>query len=58
MHYYSIFVETNAVNGIYNFILSTTAEEISDVLLIQVADPSVATLFDSPIFASDVEQTS
>jgi len=34
-HHYSIFVETNAVHSIYNFILSTTAEEISDVLLTQ-----------------------
>jgi len=34
-HHYSIFVETNAVHSIYSFILSTTAEEISDVLLTQ-----------------------
>jgi len=33
--HYSIFVETNAVHSICNFILSIIAEEISDVLLTQ-----------------------
>jgi len=32
---YSILVETNVVRGIYNFILSTTADEIPDVFLTQ-----------------------
>jgi len=49
-HHYSILIETN-VQGIYNFILSTIAQEIFDA-----ADPSFATtLFDPPTFASDVE---